>query len=240
MFVDVYAAYGHMNNKDMRNSQAVVIDTLRATTVMITALSNGCRHIVPALDVEEAIQIKNNMEDRSEALLGGERGSLKIPGFDLSNSPLEYERAVVYDKVLVFTTTNGTNAIHKVQAARRVLIGALINASAVARELASDGGDVTIVCSGTRGKYSLDDVLTAGCIITRLKQLNDNVQVDDLGFSAELLYAQFKDSAMDMLKHAAHYSILMDNGWEQDVVFAMQEDASDLVPVFKDGLIVRP
>jgi 2-phosphosulfolactate phosphatase len=145
---------------------AVVIDVLRASTTIITALAHGAARVRPVLTVEEA---------RAEAaalgtLLGGERGGLKIEGFDLGNSPREYSRDRVGGRLIVITTTNGTAALHACSGAADVLIGAIINRSAVAAAahalaMKHGGCDVHLVCAGTEGAMTEEDLLAAGAIL---------------------------------------------------------------------------
>jgi 2-phosphosulfolactate phosphatase len=151
---------------------AVVIDVLRASTTIITALAHGAKRVRPVRTVAEA---------RAEAaaggaLLGGERGGVRIDGFDLGNSPLEYTRDRVAGRPIVITTTNGTAALHACMAAAEVLIGAIVNRSAVAaaaHALAMEHGgcDIHLVCAGTDGAVTEEDLLAAGAILDAAKQL---------------------------------------------------------------------
>ena len=107
---------------------AVVIDILRASSTMITALANGASAIHPCLEVDEARALKERLDD---ALVGGERGGKPIEGFDCSNSPVDYSSDRVKGRPVVFTTTNGTFALSRVSNCREVLIGAFLNLSAL-------------------------------------------------------------------------------------------------------------
>lgn len=145
---------------------AVVIDVLRASTTMITAVANGAVRVIPVADVAEARRIAAGVAP--PALLGGERGGVRIPDFDLGNSPLEYRPARVAGRTLVITTTNGTAALEASRGAREILVGAMVNRSAVAaaiRRLAVPGDAVHLVCAGTDGMLSAEDVLAAGAIL---------------------------------------------------------------------------
>ncbi len=145
---------------------AVVIDVLRASTTIITALAHGADRVRPVLTVEEARALAGG----AGVLLGGERGGLKIDGFDLGNSPREYTRDRVGGRSIVITTTNGTAALHACTGAIGVLIGAIVNRSAVAaaaHALAREHGgcDVHLVCAGTEGAVTEEDLLAAGAIL---------------------------------------------------------------------------
>lgn len=140
---------------------AVVIDVLRASTTIIHALASGANGVLPCETVDEAREVAAGLV-AGEALLGGERGGMRIEGFDLDNSPLRYTRHKVAGKTIVFTTTNGTRALRACAAAARVLIGAFVNRAALARVLREDGRPVHLVCAGTEGQLTAEDILFAG------------------------------------------------------------------------------
>lgn len=146
---------------------AVAIDALRATTVMARALASGCLSVVPCLEIEDARAAAASFPPGG-AILGGERGGLPIPGFDLGNSPREYTPGRCSGKVLVMTTTNGTRAIHAATAADRVLIAAFANRAAVAEALKDEDRPIHLIAAGTEGFISLEDTLVAGALADAL------------------------------------------------------------------------
>ncbi len=106
MNIDIVISADHIDEKRLINKTVIIIDILRATSVITTAINNGCKKVIPVLTVEEAKDIaKNSKED---IILGGERNALKIDGFNFSNSPLEYTKKCVEGKTVVLSTTNGT------------------------------------------------------------------------------------------------------------------------------------
>ena len=151
----------------LRGGIAVVLDVLRATTVMTHALANGCARVIPSLEIDEAFQVARGLP-KGSALLGGERAGLPIEGFDLGNSPGDYTREKCLDRTLVMTTTNGTKAILASQDADRVLIGSFPNLSATLDALRTDGRPIHVVCAGTEGHVSWEDTLLAGAILAKL------------------------------------------------------------------------
>jgi len=147
---------------------AVVIDVLRASTTMITALASGARAVISEADVAAAR--RRAAAAGAAAVLGGERGGVRIDGFDLGNSPAEYTAERVAGRIVVITTTNGTAALAACDAALERLVGAIVNRSAVAaaaRRLAAmhRAHDVHLVCAGTDGTVTDEDVLAAGAIL---------------------------------------------------------------------------
>lgn len=144
-----------------------MIDVLRASTTIATALAHGAARVRPVTGIDEARTVAASL---GNALLGGERGGVRIAGFDLGNSPLEYSRDRIAGRPLVITTTNGTAALAACLSAREVLVGAIVNSGAVAaavRRLAAATGtnDVHLVCAGTDGVPSGEDLLGAGAIL---------------------------------------------------------------------------
>ena len=155
----------------LRGGVAVVVDVLRATTVMVYALAAGCDAIIPCEEIDEAKAVAASLP-AGTALLAGERGGLPIPGFHLGNSPWEFAPEVCQGKTLVMTTTNGTRAILACLEADRVYIASFANLRATSEELSvqflkkDHGHPIHIVCSGTEGFISLEDSLLAGALAT--------------------------------------------------------------------------
>jgi len=152
------------NPHELAGHTTVVVDVLRASTTITTALAAGAATIVPCLEVAEARQLASQ---RPGSLLGGEQGGQRIQGFDLSNSPADYSAERVGGKTIVFTTTNGTKAMTRCMGAHRVFIGSLVNRAAICEAVNGDGR-VDVLCAGTNGEISLDDSLAAGAIVQRL------------------------------------------------------------------------
>jgi 2-phosphosulfolactate phosphatase len=154
--------------EELVGGMVVVIDVLRASTVICHALAAGAPAVIPTLEIEEARRLAAELP-AGQAVLGGEREGLPIPGFDLGNSPAEYRSDTVGGRTVVFTTTNGTRAMNRCRSARRVLIGAFVNLSALCQAIRSaEPRALHLVCAGTRGKITREDVLFAGAVADRL------------------------------------------------------------------------
>ena len=166
--LSVYALPTQVAPEELAGATAVVMDVLRASTTIITALEAGAREVIPCLEIEEAQAAAAEFLP-GEVLLGGERHGRRIEGFDLGNSPAGYTPDVVAGKTLIFTTTNGTRALGRCRLAQRVLVGAFVNATAVVDELL--GVDrIFLMCAGTEGQLSRDDFLMAGFLVDRLER----------------------------------------------------------------------
>jgi 2-phosphosulfolactate phosphatase len=166
--LNVYVLPQLVQEEDLVGGTTVVIDVLRSSTTIAFALEAGAKQVIPCPEVEEAFALAGRMS-RSEILLGGERHGLPIEGFDLGNSPEEYTPQRVSGKTILFTSTNGCKAIVRSRLSNCVLIGAFVNASAVCRRLYGVE-QIHLLCSGTNGEISQDDVLLAGMLVERLQR----------------------------------------------------------------------
>ena len=163
MRIDVVPVYGKMISSHISGSTVIVVDVLRSTSCITMAVKNGAERVIPAVDPGEAASIAGRLGIR-DCVLAGERGGIKLPDFNRGNSPAEYSAENVQGKTVVISTSNGTAAIHGSSAAKDVLIGAMINRTAVAKRALALGDDILIVCAGTDGAISADDLIAAGAI----------------------------------------------------------------------------
>jgi len=233
MKIELYPDVSSVNEENLKDKIVVVIDVLRATSVITTALYNGCLEVIPVLEINEALALRNN-----NTILGGERRGLKIEGFDFSNSPLEYTKDKIEGKRLVFTTTNGTRAIIKSRYSDKIFIGSMLNAKFLAEYIVKFGKDISIVCAGTNGIFSMDDFLCAGKIVYEINKVKE-VDMTDFSALAYLTYIKNKDNILEYLRYASHYRYMLAIGLEQDIKYCFQEDILDTIPIYKDGKIRR-
>ncbi|MGH7671950.1 MAG: 2-phosphosulfolactate phosphatase, partial [Gemmatimonadales bacterium] len=185
MKIDVYFTPLGLNAGDLSGRGVVVIDVLRATSSIVTALASGAKAVVPAATSEEAVRLTANLE-RDGIVLAGERRMLKIEGFGLGNSPREMTPEAVGGKTVFLSTTNGTPALVVAQGGDPVLVAAALNFSAVAERahaVFAQRGDLVIICAGRERQFALEDAYTAGRLIKAVKKgvrklaLNDAAQV---------------------------------------------------------------
>ncbi len=219
---------------------AVVIDVLRASTTIITALAHGAAGVRPVLTVEEALA----EAAAGDVMLGGERGGRQIDGFDFGNSPLEYGRDRVGGRSVVITTTNGTAALHASAGAAEVLIGAIVNRSAVAAAahtlaIKHGGCDIHLVCAGTDGAVTEEDLLAAGAILDAAVRHDGCTEdaFDETGLQALGLFratVAARPAATDAIAHAFTSSIggrnLIEIGMEADLPASAAIDSYSVVP----------
>lgn len=239
MRISVILAPGVAAEDELRGRSCVVIDVLRATTSMVAALDAGCRAIYPVATAEDAWALRAELGD--DLKLGGERGGLKIHGFDLGNSPREYGVDAVGNTLLAMTTTNGTTAmLAAAQAgASPVYVASLRNAPATARRLLRDGRDAVLYCAGTNGRISLDDIINAGAIASVCQENRPQTALADTG---KLALAAYRLASRDMvaaLTATIHGHKLVELGFGEDIRYAAAVGASQTIAQF-DGVMVRP
>ncbi len=235
MKVDAIATASNAKNHSFINKNIVIVDVLRATTTMIQACNNNCSNITPCLSIAKAKDIAAKITD--EKLLGGERKGIKIKGFNLSNSPLEYTSEKVKNKHIIITTTNGTKALHYASPAHHIYIGAFINAKSVAHKLLEENKDIVIICAGTDGKFSLEDISCAGLIIHYLTMQAADLFLTDLAIAAHSLYTSNSQNLKDWISQATHYQTLTNLGLQKDIEFCLTINKYHIVPEYKNGLI---
>ena len=235
MIVQVIPTAQQAQGIDFSGKTAIVIDVLRATSVITTALDNGAREVIPVKSVEEAQDLYSR-SDAANTLRGGERNALKIEGFDLGNSPLEYKKKNIEGKTIILTTTNGTNAINNIKGADEVVLACFRNAEAVVEHIVGlshrGSRDVVVVCAGTEGQFSLDDGLCAGMLIELLKQKTE-VETDDFGLLLQHYYLENQSDLFKALADCLHLKRLFTLGFYDDIRFCLETNCVVTVPVVK-------
>lgn len=233
MKIDLIISAAQINNEIIKDKTVVVIDVLRATSVIITAISNGCKEVIPVVTTEEAFAIK---EKNAHCLLAGERNAIKVPGFDLSNSPFDYTKEKVLNKTLVLSTTNGTKAIKGCTSARNLLIGGIINGQAVSERVLELNNDLVLVNAGTYGSFSIDDFICSGYIIHLLKNKVKELILTDIAKTALYIYEQ-NSSIIEFVKNAAHYERMAALDLISDLHYCCSKNITTVVPELEDGII---
>jgi 2-phosphosulfolactate phosphatase len=240
MEIDIQLVPSPPNSDALLDRTVVVIDVLRATSVMVNAISQGALEILPLASVEEALQMAK-VFPKDSVLLGGERESKSIPGFHLGNSPEEYVAESVKGKELILTTTNGTKAFHLVSSGKEILVGSFLNIGTVARRCLESGRDLLIFPSGDEGNFSLEDTICGGMLIELItKKRKKSISLTDASQCAQILYQRFKDNLLEAFHLSHHGKELINRGFEDDLDYCAQIDITSLVPVFRGGVIRAP
>ena len=238
MKIDVYYTPLGLVAGDLAGRGVIVIDALRATTTVITALANGAKAVIPAATSEEAVRLASNLE-KDGVVLAGERKSVKIAGFALGNSPREMTPAAVAGKTIVLATTNGTPALVAAQGGDPVLVGAPANFKALAegaRGLLAQRGDLVIMCAGREKQFALEDAYTAGRLVKAIRKGIRKLALNDAARGAVALVAEF-DGWTEALEASEAAHQLADADLADDVGFAARPDRFGVVPVYADRRI---
>jgi len=200
----------------------VVIDVIRATSTICQALASGYERVFCAAEVETARALRGTL---GEGVLGGERHAVRIPGFDLGNSPREYVEPV--GSTLVLSTTNGTRAVvAAAERCERVLIASLLNLAAVVEAVRAAGEDAVVVCAGVQGTMNLDDTFVAG----RIVELLGWERTDAAEASGRL--AMTWGDAEEAFRASKSGRNLLENApeLEEDLAFCARESVLDVAP----------
>jgi 2-phosphosulfolactate phosphatase len=215
---------------DLGQTTVVVFDVLRATSSMITGLAHGVASFLPVRTVEAGREWKQRQPD---LLLAGERHGLPPAGFDLGNSPSDFKS--VRGRQIIITTTNGTAALEQVRNAQTVLLGALVNITALAELVrASSPEHLLLVCAGTGDRFSLEDAIGAGALLANLKRTD----YLDPAAMVHSLFHEVRDNLETSLCRSQNGRALLALGKEQDVRDCGQLSVYDTVGIMRGSAVV--
>lgn len=231
LFTVLSPALLHLYNLD--SSIVVVIDILRATSTIATALYNGAESVMPVDSVEKCIALGKS----TGGITAGEREGRIIEGLQHGNSPLEYNREFIEDKTLVLTTTNGTKLLYMAldKGANSIITGAFSNQSAVVNYLINQQKDVVLACGAWKDRVNIEDTLFAGAVVEKVK---DFFHIDcDSSSIARSVYAEAGEDLFSYVKerHASHYLRLSEYGLEEDIRYCLTPDTADVLPAYNNG-----
>lgn len=237
--LDICLSPSLIANYELENTSVVIIDIVRASSTIATALSYGIEHILTLDDIDATRKLKGE-----DYLIAGERGGDKIEGFDYGNSPISFMDRKLEGKKLAMTTTNGTKTIRLAKEAAansqgvEILIGAFVNYSKLRRYLFSGSKNVLLVCSGWRNNPSVEDTLFAGKLADDLMRTNKYNFATDSASHAVLIYESAKNNLFDFIMD---YSVRFREKigqLSQDIRYCLKEDAANVIPVLKDGKFI--
>ena len=225
-----------LNLYDISNSTVVIIDVLRATSTIATALYNGASSVIPVASVQQCIELGKEVG----GITAGERDGKVADGLTYGNSPFEYPRDFIEGKILVLTTTNGTKLLHMAldRGAPEIITGSFPNLSAVCEYLLASGKDVLLGCSAWKDRVNLEDTLFAGAAINRIK---DHFTIHcDASKMAESIYLEAGEDRFGFMERrgATHYHRLMKYGLEKDIRYCLSADGANVLPIFKGDRLV--
>lgn len=221
---------------DVSNSIVVIIDVLRATSTIATALYNGAKSVIPVDSVAKCIEIGRQIE----GITAGERDGQIAEGLSYGNSPFEYPREFVGGKTLVLTTTNGTRLLHMAldKGAKEIITGSFPNLSAVCDHLVAAQQNVILGCAAWKDRVNIEDMLFAGAVIARIRN-NFSINCDS-SHIAETMFEKAKKDLFAFMKknEASHYHRLMGFGLEKDIRYCLTADGANVLPIYEDGTLI--
>jgi 2-phosphosulfolactate phosphatase len=220
--------------KEYENREAIVVvtDILRASSAIVTAFMNGVERIIPVGTLEQAKEYK----DRGY-MVAAERDGIVRDFADFGNSPYNFTPERVAGNEIVYSTTNGTQAIELASSGYQVLIGAYLNIGALAEYIISQDRDLLILCAGWKNKFNLEDSLFAGALAQLVLKSDGFETICDSTNAAIDLYIQAKDDMMTYIEKVAQSHRLKVNGLDDVIEYCHQIDETKIIPSFKNAVI---
>ena len=221
---------------DVDQSIVVIIDVLRATSTIATALHNGAKCIIPVDSVAECIRLGKQID----SITAGERDGKIAEGLDYGNSPFEYPAEFIGGKTLVLTTTNGTRLLHMAldKNAKAIITGSFPNLSAVCDFLTAQNQNVILGCAAWKNRVNIEDTLFAGAVIERIgKKFSINCDSSQI---ATTMYNEAKTDMFEFMKskNASHYQRLSGYGLEKDIRYCLTTDVANATVVYEEGKLI--
>ena len=217
----LYPYYSESNDKIV-----VVVDIFRATTTMCAALKNGAKNIIPVASIDEARDYKEK-----GYLVGAERNVKRCDFADFGNSPFDYTTDKVKGKEIVFTTTNGTQAIEMASDSDILIIGAFSNISIIADFCVNKQKNVLILCAGWNNRFNIEDTLFAGSLAQKLLDRNYTSASD----AVQVGLSMWQDAQPDIrtyINRTEHIKRLEANNLQDSVEYCLTDNTVNLVPIY--------
>ncbi len=241
MRLDVFFTPIQAKIADTAGRLVVIVDVLRASTTVATALGNGAKTVMPVEGADEVISRSKEFH-RSQTILAGEQKMLPITGFDLGNSPQDFTKKAVEGKTILITTTNGTRALLGVQGARDIVIASYVNFTAVLAMMkvaASSNTDIAVICAGEEGGFTLEDAACAGRYVRALPKRSDSMHLNDAASASVLIEKKYGENIAKLFKESSHGQALQEAGFGDDLAAAAEVDAYPVVPIYQERQITK-
>ena len=213
---------------------AVVLDTLRATSAICNAFQNGVEKLIPVKTIDEAREYK-----KKGFIVAAERDGYVLDFADFGNSPFNFTEERVKGKTIVYSTTNGTQAIQMAESCHLVVIGSFLNLSSLSKWLVKQGRDVLLMCAGWKNKFNLEDTVLAGAISEKLIATNNYSTMCDSTIVSLDLWSLAKPDIPGYIDKAAQRTRLREKGLDDVIEFCHTPDSANVIPVLKNGYLVE-
>lgn len=218
---------------DVKSSIVVIIDVLRATSTICTALYHGAGQVIPVASVEECIWTGKQLH----AITAGERDGIIAPGLQHGNSPFEYPASFIRKKTLVLTTTNGTRLLDMASKAKQIITGSFPNFTPVCDYLLTQSQPVILGCAGWKDRMNLEDMLFAGAVVNKIKE-SFCINCDS-ALIAETLYLKAQNDLYASVQQATHFHRLSKHGLEEDIKYCLTTDIAPSLPILKGNALIN-
>jgi len=238
--IDLLLSRSEIQPDKVAGRLVVIIDVWRASTSIITALANGCAGIIPVAEVEQARALAKKFPPNS-ILLGGERNELPIPGFDLSNSPLDYSADLVKNKRIIFTSSNGAKLFSNAHSAEKTVVGGFLNVTILSDLILGNNLDVSILCAGKNGQFGLEDAVCGGMIIDKVIKKTPGrceIELNDGALAARILYDFYANNLSELIYQSSHGKRLIEIGQEPDLLISLSTDSKEIIPILKNDQLI--
>ena len=222
------------NLYDTNNSIVVVVDILRATSVICTMFMNGVKEVIPVRDIDEAKRLKNE-----GYIVVAERDGKKLDFADFGNSPFFFTEKIVKNKLLVYSTTNGTNAITIGQNSKQIIIGSFLNFQAVVDYLIKQNENVLLLCAGWKDKFNIEDTIYCGAIAEKLLKNNSFDSICDSVQTSIELWKLAENDILGFIEKTAQYNRLKKMGYDNVIPYCHTFNKTNIIPVFKNGKLLK-
>lgn len=222
----------HLYQEDFQ--LVVVLDVLRATSAICTAIEHGVKEIIPVASVEEARSLQ-----AEGYIAAAERGGQIVEGFDMGNSPFSYMDPALKGKSVVLTTTNGTKAINMAKSKETVVIGSLNNLDVLCDWLVKQRRDVLVLGSGWKDKFNLEDTICAGAIADKCLKSGRFFADEDSTVAAKFIFRSSRDNMFAFLKASSHRRRLRKLNLNEDVKYCLTPNNCTAIPILENGSLVR-
>jgi len=230
--IEICLAPKLFENYSVENKIVVVVDILRATTIITTMFHNGLAKLIPVRTLEEAKQFKSE-----GFLVAAERDGKKVDFADFDNSPYTFTPDKIGGETLVYSTTNGTNTINLIKGADQVIIASFLNLVSIINYLTQQKKDVLILCSGWQGDYCTEDALFAGALSEKLIEFEFRTNSDSVNLCLEL-WNNAKNDLLNSIKDTFQYKRLVGLGLEKVIDYCFNQDISDVIPTLQKDYII--
>ena len=225
------ALYPYFEN---REAVVVVVDILRASTAICTAFMNGVKRIIPVETLDEA----KLMKERG-FMVAAERDGIVRDFADFGNSPFNFTHERVKDKEIVYSTTNGTQAIKLASSSYLVIIGSFLNFSAIIKHIINEDKDILILCAGWKNKFNLEDTLYAGALTDHLLAYDNFQTICDSALASQDLWKIAENNLIGYIQKAAQRHRLRKNRLDDVIEYCHIFDQTSIIPVLENDYLVR-